>query len=387
MVSKKILPIIVLAQFLCCSSWFAVNAVITEIVQQKDAAHSLLANVTIAVQLGFIVGALTFALYSIVDRFSPSKVFFISAIFVGLFNLILVFPNVGQLSILCSRFMVGFFLAGIYPVGMKIAADYYEKGLGKSLSFLVAALVLGTSLPHFIKAFSLTISWNYVIYATSVLTLLGGALLILWVPDGPYKKTSQKVDLKNTLDGFKLKEFKKAAIGYFGHMWELYAFWAFVPLILKNVTLQNPASTFNISLVSFFVIVAGSLACILVGYISQFFSEKKVVFIILILSCICCLLSPLFLQSSSSNISIAFLIFWGMVVIADSPLFSTLIARNAPPVSKGTSITFVTCIGFAITIVSIKFIDFLSPFINPTYLFVFLAIGPIIGLISLYNKK
>jgi MFS family permease len=387
MVSKRVLPIIVLSQILCSSSWFAVNAIIAQVGARFEESPNFLANVTIAIQLGFILGTLFYAIFSFADRFSPSKVFFYSSLLVGLFNLVLIIPTIGMIEIMTSRLMVGFFLAGIYPVGMKIAADYFDKGLGKSLGFLVGALVLGTSFPHFIKSFDLGLPWQYVIYSTSFLTFLGGFILILNIPDGPFKKKSQKLAIKNLFDGFKNVHFKSAAFGYFGHMWELYTFWAFVPMMLEshfeNLQLEN----INIAFISFTIIASGSISCVMGGYLSQFFQAKTVATLALFLSCLCCLLSPFFLFSSSSSLTIAFLIFWGMVVIADSPLFSTLIARFAPVETKGTALILVNCIGFTITIVSIKFISFLANKIDPAYIYTLLAIGPIFGLISLKKNS
>ncbi|MFN0204586.1 MAG: MFS transporter [Bacteroidia bacterium] len=384
--SKKILPIIVLAQVFCSSSWFAVNAIIENVGANIGASSHFLANATITIQLGFIIGTLVFAIFSFADRFSPSKVFFISSLLVCLFNLVLILPSIGIIEVMSSRFVVGFFLAGIYPVGMKIAADYFDKGLGKSLGFLVGALVLGTAFPHFIKRFVLGLSWEYVIYGTSLLTFLGGITLILNVPDGPFKKKGQKLEVKRLFDGFKNEHFKSAAFGYFGHMWELYTFWAFVPIMLKSHFEYLQVENNNISLISFFIIASGSISCVIGGYLSQHFQEKKLATISLFLSCLCCLLSPFFLYSNSSNLTIAFLVFWGMMVIADSPLFSTLVARFAPAETKGTALTLVNCIGFTITIISIKSISFLAEVVAPQYLYTLLCIGPIFGLINLIKQ-
>lgn len=387
MKSSKILLVIVIAQFFCSSSWFAVNAVIGDVIKQTDASSSFLAFATTAIQFGFIVGTLSFALFSVADRFSPSKVFFVSSICVSLFNLVLLLPLISQAQILASRFVVGFFLAGIYPVGMKIAADYFEKGLGKSLGFLVGALVLGTAFPHLLKSFSLGIAWQSVIYGTSILTILGGFLLLFLVKDGPYKKSAQKLKFSALFDGFKSKDFRAAAFGYFGHMWELYTFWAFVPFMLQTQAELNQIQDLNIALLSFLVIASGSIACIMGGFLSTIFGEKKMASLFLLSSLLCCLLSPLFLFVGSTSLLMVFLIFWGMVVIADSPLFSTLVARFAPVASKGTALTLVNCIGFSITIFSIQFLHFFKDIINPQFSYTLLALGPIFGLWSLLRNR
>lgn len=374
---KYTLPIIVLAQFCCTSLWFASNAVILELGSAFGLEDSALANLTSAVQLGFILGTLVFAIFMITDRFSPSKVFFACASIGALFNLALLWNGNELTTLLGSRFATGFFLAGIYPVGMKIAADYFDTGLGKSLGYLVGALVVGTSFPHALKGLGVDIPWTFVVATTSGLAVLGG-LLILFVPNGPYRKPSQKLNFSSFFSVFKLPKFRAAAFGYFGHMWELYTFWAFVPLLLALYSKTN-GNTFSISFWSFIVIAVGGLACVLGGYLSQRFGIKKVALVALALSGLCCLLSPVMLTMANSIGFLLFLCFWGMVVIADSPLFSTLVASNADPRLKGTALTIVNCIGFAITIVSIQFMGVVQQLLPEMYSYMVLAIGPVLG--------
>lgn len=380
---KKILPIIVLSQFLCTSLWFAGNAILPDIIVTLHLHPNFLAHLTSAVQVGFITGTLVFAVLAISDRFSPSLVFFVSSVIAAIFNLAITIEGIHSISLLSFRFLTGFFLAGIYPIGMKIASDYYQKGLGKSLGFLVGALVVGTAFPHLLKNITAELPWKYVIFSTSALSVLGGLTIFLFVPDGPYRKSGQKLKLTEFLMGFKNKKFRAAAFGYFGHMWELYAFWAFVPVMLATYKNHFPQSHLNIPLFSFLIIASGGVACVVSGLLSQKFAPEKIATLSLFLSCLCCLFSPLFLLNPSEAISLAFLFFWALVVIADSPLFSTLVAQNAPEESRGTSLTIVNCIGFTITIISIQFIGALSNLVNAQYLYTLLAIGPIIGLVAL----
>ena len=153
-----------------------------------------LSMITSMVQFGFIAGTLVFAILSIADRFSPSKVFLICGILGALSNLAGTWGSNSYFTILVFRFFTGFFLAGIYPVGMKIGADHFEKGLGKSLGYLVGALVIGTALPHFLKDSRGNLPWESVLYATSLLAFIGGTMMFLFVPDGPYRKESQKFE-------------------------------------------------------------------------------------------------------------------------------------------------------------------------------------------------
>lgn len=349
--------------------------------------ESALGNLTSAVQFGFITGTFLFALFTIVDRFSPSRVFFMSAIFGALFNGCLILEHQTINTLLVYRFLTGFFLAGIYPVGMKIATDYFKNGLGKSLGFLVGALVLGTALPHLLKDVLVHFSWRSVIVTTSTLSCLGGVLMLVFVKDGPYRSPGIGLDLSICFTIFRNKKFRKSAFGYFGHMWELYTFWAFIPILLETYQSYNPTIQINISLFSFLIIAIGSISCVISGYLSKYFATKKVAFSFLLLSGMCCLLSPLLLITSNLYLFVIFLFFWGFVVIADSPLFSTLVAQNSNSKEKGTALTIVNCIGFLITIFSIQSFNYMRTITDSNVIFMLLAIGPVLGLVALSKKE
>ena len=384
--TKFVLPIIVISQFLCTSLWFAGNAVLPDIIKNFPAELNLLANLTSMVQFGFIAGTLVFAIFAISDIFAPSKVFFVCGIAASIFNLgiCLEFSDVNLL--LLFRFLTGFMLAGIYPVGMKIASDYFKDGLGKSLGFLVGALVLGTAFPHLLKTFTADFPWKYVIYATSTLSLIGASCVFFLVPNGPFRMAGQKFDFSACLSGFKNINFRSAAFGYFGHMWELYTFWAFLPGILLLYKSTHDVAKLNVSLFAFLIIASGGLSCMLGGLLSQKFGAKKIATMALSLSGLCCLLSPIFLFADSVYIFFMFLFIWGLAATADSPLFSSLVAKNAPDHLRGTSLTLVNCIGFAITIGSIQLLNILSKEMNSHYLYMVLAIGPILGLWALLKR-
>ncbi len=384
---KKILPIIVIAQFLCTSLWFAGNSIISDMARELNLDDHFLAHLTSAIQFGFIVGTLVFAIFTISDRYAPSKVFFFSSILAGLFNLGLCIYHIDATQVLLFRFLTGFFLAGIYPVGMKIASDYYQSGLGKSLGFLVGALVLGTAFPHLLKTLIVGFPWKYVLYTTTSLSALGGLSILLFVPNGPFRKSGQKMKLTSFLSGFKNPNFRIFSIGYFGHMWELYSFWAYVPLMLLAYNKHYPLTNLNVPFFSFFIIASGGFACVLSGIVSQFFGVRKIATLSLFISCLCCIISPFFLFSNSTFLFLCFLFVWGITVIADSPLFSTLVAQSAPEESRGSSITIINSIGFSITVISIQFINMLSDKIDAQYIYLFLAIGPILALIGLKNKR
>lgn len=385
---KHILPVIVVSQFFCTTLWFVGNAIMPEIGAAFGLDELFFAHQTSAVQFGFISGTLTFALLAIADRFSPSRVFFLSALAASLANVLLIGEWNGATSILLLRFTTGFFLAGIYPVGMKIASDYFDKGLGKSLGFLVGALVLGTAFPHLLRGYLVALDWKQIIVAASCLATAGGITMLMFVPDGPFRKQAGKVDWSVGRTMFRSIGFRSAAFGYFGHMWELYAFWSIVPLLLTTYTRMHATADWSISIGSFAVIGVGSLACIAAGYFSVNLGERTTAAIALASSGACCLLSPLMFAVDQPILFLAFLIFWGIVVVADSPMFSTLVARNTHAQQRGTALTLVNCIGFFITIVSILVLGWLLLLNVPAqYVALFLVPGPALGLMALGSGK
>lgn len=379
-----IVAIIVVAQFACTSLWFAGNAVLPDLQTAFDLPPNSISDLTTAVQFGFIFGTLVFALLGISDRYSPSKVFFVCALLGALANYLV--TTISSTFLLYTfRGLVGFFLAGIYPVGMKISADYREKGLGKALGFLVGALVVGTALPHLLNLFKGSFNWHQVIYTTSILAVAGGAVVFFFIPDGPFRKKGGKIDLSLCFVVFKDRKFRGAAFGYFGHMWELYTLWAYVPFILSYYCLHNGIQM-NIPLLSFIIIAIGGPACVIGGYFADVIGSAKMAFYALMASGLCCLISIFSFHFASIGF-VLFLILWGMSVVADSPQFSTLVAQYAPAETRGSALTIVNSIGFAITIASLQFIDILLTHLDTKIVFALLALGPILGLIAINKSK
>lgn len=384
---KHVLPVIILAQWFCTSLWFASNGVMAGLVDSFGLEATAMGHLTSAVQAGFILGTLLFAVLSISDRFSPVRVFLISALMGALFNAGMVFEGQGLSGLVGLRFLTGFFLAGIYPVGMKIASDYYREGLGKSLGFLVGALVLGTAFPHLLRLWGGAYSWKAIILSTSLLAATGGLVLGLGIPDGPFRKKAGGTNLTAFFGLFRIRGFRAAAFGYFGHMWELYAFWAFVPVICRDYMRLHPETSFGLSLWSFCIIGIGSLACICSGFASLRFGAGRTARLALWVSGLCCLLLPGILQQASLPVFLGFMLLWGFFVIADSPMFSTLVARNAPHEYRGTGLTIVNSAGFAITVVSIQILNLWNASGMGPSGYRLLALGPALGLLGLGWKR
>ena len=377
----RILPVIILSQFAGTSLWFAGNAVLPDLQESWDLPPGALGDITAAVQLGFIAGTLVFAISALSDRFSPRLIFLACALLGALANGSAVLLEADLTGLMALRFATGFFLAGIYPVGMKIASGWYKADLGRALGYLVAALVAGTALPHLLRGMGQSLPWESVTLTVSVVAAGGGALMWLLVPDGPYLSSGARFDPRALAAVFRSPRFRASAFGYFGHMWELYAFWAFAPALLTAYALANGLSL-NISLWAFAVIGIGALSSAAGGVFSVRFSSARVAQWQLCASGICCLLSPL-LFFAPPVIFLAFLLCWGLVVIGDSPQFSALNAQSAPPERVGSALTIANAIGFAISIVSIQLLNQLAGAVPVEFLFILLAPGPAIGLLAL----
>lgn len=376
-----VLPVIVLSQFAATSLWFAGNAILPDLQAAWSLPGTAVGAITAAVQIGFVAGTLCFALLSLSDRYPPAAVFLCCALLGALCNLavLAVPPGLGPLLLL--RCATGFFLAGIYPVGMKIAASWYEEGLGRAIGYLVGALVLGTAFPHLLPGLSANLPWPRVVVAVSAIAALGGLAVYLLVPAGPYLPGRTRFDILALPRVFQSRDLRSAAFGYFGHMWELYALWAFIPVVLAAYAGHNGLTEFNVSLGAFAVIGAGAIGCIGGGLIARRAGSARVAFFQLACSGTACLLSPL-AWHAPPVVFFGFLLFWGITVAGDSPQFSALTAQTAPREYVGTALTIVNCVGFTITAVSIQTLTLLSTLIDTQFLFLALLPGPILGLLA-----
>jgi MFS family permease len=379
---RRILPVIIGSQFAGASLWFAGNAVLADLQREWGLPPEALGYTTSAVQLGFILGTLAFAFFAVSDRVSPRIVFFVCSLAGAAANLGVYALAGGVWSLAASRFLTGFFLAGIYPVGMKIASGWYRSDLGNALGFLVGALVVGTAFPHLLKGLGGALPWETVLVAVSAVAALGGVLMLLFVPDGPYLARAAKFDPRALAVIFRSPRFRASAFGYFGHMWELYAFWAFVPFAIAAHVAAGGGRDLNVPLWAFAVIAAGFLGCAGGGLVSLRAGSARVAFVQLAASGVCCVASP-FLFHAPTPVFLAFLLVWGVVVVGDSPQFSALNAQNAPRELVGSALTIANSIGFAITIGSIQLLNSLAAPASAAFVFLALAPGPALGLLAL----
>lgn len=375
---RHVLPVIVLAQCAGTSPWFAVNAVMPELQQAFGWPALALGTLTSAVQLGFIAGTLVFALLALADRHSARALFLLCALASAGCTVMATF-NQGSLWALWSwRVATGFCLAGIYPVGMKIAAQWFPDGLGAALGWLVGALVLGSASPHALRALGTQWPWTNVFIAVALISAAGGALLYLSVPEPPHAPArAAGLQLGALASLWRDAKVRASVLGYFGHMAELYTLWVLVPLILAT-RLAGAARSWA----SFAVLGAGVLGCVLGGLLVRRFGGARVAAVQLAASGACCLAAPWAL-GASGPVFAAWLLLWGITVVGDSPQFSALTAQNAPKSAVGSVLTLTNSIGFAISIASIELFIRLSQQIPLGELLPWLAVGPVIGLAAL----
>lgn len=370
---------------LTTSVWFSGTAATASLMQSWKLTPASASSLTISVQLGFIAGTLLYSLLNLADVFNPRRVFFVSALAAALFNGAFALFSTGLTSAFVLRFLMGIFLAGVYPVGMKIMATWFERGLGWRLGVLVGALTVGTALPFLIRAvgtsFGTGEGWRLLVGVASGLAVVGGLLVLLAMKDGPHLSGKAKFDVRMLVRVFAGRPFRLTAFGYFGHMWELYAFWALVSSWLTASFSAHHEST-NTDLLAFLVIAMGSLGCALGGLISRRTGERRVAAVSLAVSASCCLLSG-FAFDLPTWALVPMLLVWGFFVVSDSPQFSALGARYAPRQYVGTALTVQNGVGFAITIGSLQLVPFLAQELGWQWSFLVLAPGPLLGWLAL----
>jgi MFS transporter, DHA1 family, inner membrane transport protein len=376
-VPLHVLPVLVIAQFAGTSLWFAVNAVMPDLQQAFGWPATAVGSLTSALQWGFIAGTLVFAVLALADRFRATRVFLCCAL-AGAACTVGAWAMVADFSALLAwRFATGFFLAGIYPVGMKIASQWYRQGLGAALGYLVGALVLGSASAHGLRAVADALPWPSIMLGVAALAAAGG-LLILTLgepPQAPVRVTRMQWQALGTL--WTDARVRSSVLGYFGHMWELYTLWVLLPLILGT-----RLSGVDLSWAAFVMLGSGALGCVMGGYAAKRWGSARVAAVFLAISGLCCLLAPAMLHAADA-VFYLWLLVWGISVAGDSPQFSTLTARNAPPQAVGSVLTLTNSIGFAISTLSILLFVALTDWLPLGWLLTGLALGPALGLWAL----
>ena len=374
------LTLLVIAEIFGMSLWFSSSAVLTDMIAEHPVSALRQALLSSGVQLGFAIGALCYAIGSFADRYDPRHVFAWSAFGASLANAALLVAPIGGVIAICARILTGALLAGVYPVGMKIGVGWGTKDRGFLVGLLVGALTLGSAAPHLLS-FMGGAQWRYAVAGTSVLGMIGG-IIILFAKLGPHHAQAAKFQWGNFSLAWKDRNIRLSILGYLGHMWELYAFWAWISVALiisfgLHMPIENARALAK--LIAFCAVGIGAISCVIAGLYADIIGKAKTTIIAMAGSASAALLAALFFESAPYLMIIIALI-WGAFVIADSAQFSALIADYTPPEQTGTILTLQTALGFAVTIISVQGAPFLADMVGWRAVFIVLAAGPIFGI-------
>ena len=380
----RALGLLSLAELLALSLWFSASAVLPAISREWALGDAGRAGLTIAVQAGFIAGTLGAALTNLPDLVSPRALMMWGALAGAVINAALALGTDHLGPALVLRFLTGVCLAGTYPPAMKIAATWFREGRGLAIGLLVAALTVGSATPHLIRGLT-ELPWRHTLLAASGLAA-GGALAVTLVTEGPYRFPPARFDLRMATAVLRERGPRLACLGYFGHMWELYAMWTWLGVFLAASLQARGGGSFaglNASAATFACVgVAGGLGAYAGGALADRLGRTALTMAAMALSGLCAVLIGFtFAGPPIATLLVAFV--WGGAVIADSAQFSTAVTELAPAAYVGTALTTQTCLGFALTMASIWLIPPVVGLVGWRWAFAMLAIGPALGVLAM----
>lgn len=377
-----------LAELFALSLWFSASVIAPQLIHEWNIQADFEAWLSASVPIGFVIGALISSYFGIADRYNPRKILALSALTGSILNGLIILADHAVIGSLL-RILTGVTLAGIYPTAVKILSQWFPKKRGLAIGILIAALTLGSSLPHFVVMFFSSLNWRLVIICSSILALLAAGIVMWILEDAPEELNKMPFSFKLIKKVVANKPVMLANYGYFGHMWELYAVWTWLPAFLAaSLRLYHPQiPAWLIALSSFVSIgIAGAIGCVIGGIISDKIGRANLTIYSMFISGICALtIGFTFGQFIWLTLVLSFI--WGMSVIADSAQFSAAVSEVAEAEYIGTALTFQMCIGFLITIFSINLVPVLQKTIGWEWVFTFLAIGPLLGIAAMFKYK
>ena len=382
---RRALILIAGSQLLALTLWFSASAVAPQLEDLWGLSSGQTTGLTLAVQIGFVAGALGLAASNLADTIASRTLFTAAAVVGALVNLSLIWLGEGDYAWAFGlRFVTGAALAGVYPAGLKVMAGWFREGRGLALGILVGALTVGSAGPHLIRG--LGFEWRGVVIGASILAFISALLMWFLLEDGPYETARSGFDPRQIRTVVANRGFRLSTYGYLGHMWELYDMWTWTAAFLAASAEDAGGGDGFVSTATFFIIASGGVGAWLFGRWADRYGRTRLAGLSMLISGLAGLATPLVFGRSSVLVIALFLV-WGFAVVADSAQFSTMVTETGDDESRGTALALQTALGFLLTLVTIRGVPVLADAWGWQWAFPLLSLGPAVGIAAMVALK